>query len=151
LARKFEISIPKTLRRFKAAGGSIAYLESRFIRPDTYKQKPIKGQYLKANPYTMQQQMVREELGQDARWYGYEARPGQSDLKLAALERDAYTCQMCGKDVRREESEVDHIKPVKRYKRPVEANQLSNLWTLCVACHKWKTTEYDQRVESRVR
>lgn len=151
LARKFEISIPKTLRRFKAAGGSLAYQESRLVRADTYKQKPFKGQYLKANPYTMQKRIEREELGQDARWYGYEARPGQSDLKLAALERDAYTCQMCGKGVGREESEVDHIKAVKRYKRPVEANQLSNLWTLCVACHKWKTTEYDQRVESRVR
>ena len=37
-------------------------------------------------------------------------RPGQMDLKQAALERDGYQCRVCGSLVVSETSHIDHIK-----------------------------------------
>jgi 5-methylcytosine-specific restriction endonuclease McrA len=46
---------------------------------------------------------------------------------------------------------VDHIRPVRRFKQPVDANNPENLQTLCVeTCHKGKT-KFDRQMESRVR
>jgi 5-methylcytosine-specific restriction endonuclease McrA len=66
------------------------------------------------------------------------------------LERDQYTCQHCGLAMTTTTGEVDHIKPVRRFKRPIDANVLENLWTLCRPCHAAKTHQ-DRQVESRMR
>ncbi|WP_218043192.1 HNH endonuclease [Embleya hyalina] len=52
--------------------------------------------------------------------------------RTRALVRDRWTCQRCGA---RTELEVDHIVPVSRG----GTWDLSNLLTLCRACHRQKT------------
>lgn len=56
--------------------------------------------------------------------------------RLAVLERDNYTCQVCGSNSR---LEADHIKPHKFF--PELRLELSNGRTLCRDCHK-KTPTY---------
>jgi|SRR5665213_365261 len=56
--------------------------------------------------------------------------------KLQALDRDNYTCQICGLNDR-EVMEVDHIVP--KAKAPELFNSLENLMTLCANCHRRKT------------
>ena len=72
------------------------------------------------------------------------------DIRPFVIERDGNVCQMCEKEVSNHTAQVDHIKPVRRFKRPVDANRLENLWTLCIGCHKEKT-ETDRQMESRMR
>ena len=66
-------------------------------------------------------------------------RPGQMDLKQAALERDSYQCCDCGSMVVSETAHVDHIKPVHKFASFEQANTLDNVQTLCINCHKQKT------------
>lgn len=65
-------------------------------------------------------------------------------MREKAWERDNYECQICGRD----ESElstkpsVHHIKPIKEFENPEDANTLENLITVCTKHHKmiedWK-------------
>jgi 5-methylcytosine-specific restriction endonuclease McrA len=73
-----------------------------------------------------------------------------ADLRPLIIERDEYKCQVCGKAVTPNTCQVDHIRPVRRFKRPIEANVEWNLWTLCLDCHEAKTKS-DRQMESRVR
>jgi 5-methylcytosine-specific restriction endonuclease McrA len=73
-----------------------------------------------------------------------------ADLRPFILERDGCVCQRCGEPVTPSRAKIDHIRPVRRFKRPVDANTFDNLWTLCQPCHRRKT-ESDRHVESRVR
>jgi len=66
-------------------------------------------------------------------------RPGQMDIKQAALERDGHQCRGCGCLVVSETSHVDHIKPVHQIASFEQANTLDNVQTLCLYCHKQKT------------
>lgn len=55
-------------------------------------------------------------------------------LRLIALQRDKYECQMCKKNGKYHKAEcVHHIKEVKLF--PWLALTLSNLMSLCNACH----------------
>ncbi|MBM3145088.1 MAG: DEAD/DEAH box helicase [Chloroflexi bacterium] len=63
--------------------------------------------------------------------------------RQAALERDAYSCQVCGAIEGEISHHVHHKIPFKAFDIPREANRLENLITVCPACH--------QRVESAVR
>jgi 5-methylcytosine-specific restriction endonuclease McrA len=72
-----------------------------------------------------------------------------ADLRLLVIEYDNARCQMCGAVVDFETAQVDHIIPVRRFKRPIDANTLGNLWTLCVKCHAEKT-QLDRQMESRM-
>ncbi|MGL6196382.1 MAG: HNH endonuclease, partial [Thermoguttaceae bacterium] len=65
-------------------------------------------------------------------------RPGQSDLKLEALQRDGSQCRNCRSLVTSETSVVDHIIPVHKFASFREANTLENVQTLCLYCHKEK-------------
>ena len=65
-------------------------------------------------------------------------RPGQMDLKLAAIEKDGYQCRQCGSLVVAESSHLDHIKPVHQFASFKQANTLDNVQTLCINCHKQK-------------
>jgi 5-methylcytosine-specific restriction endonuclease McrA len=105
--------------------------------------------YLKPNPYTTQEKIEREELLDENPWSGFEDRPGWTDLKRQALERDNWTCRICKAVCTPTTCQVDHIVQYNRYKRPVDANRLENLWTLCIPCHKRKT-ESERQMESRV-
>jgi DEAD/DEAH box helicase domain-containing protein len=50
--------------------------------------------------------------------------------------RDGYRCQICGAPEQGRQHDVHHKLPFRRFATAREANQLSNLVTLCRACHR---------------
>jgi len=66
--------------------------------------------------------------------------PTQRDQARA---RDGYCCQSCGIAEQGQAHHVHHIVPFRTFASPQQANQLSNLVTLCPRCHR--------RAESAVR
>lgn len=60
--------------------------------------------------------------------------PRWKGVRLTAKRRDGWQCVQCGA---RGRLEVDHIIPVRD--APERAYDLTNLQTLCVACHSRKT------------
>lgn len=52
-----------------------------------------------------------------------------------ALERDQYTCQVCGKSGDRIPLHVHHRSPFRNFSSYLAANNLNNLVTLCASCH----------------
>jgi hypothetical protein len=150
LGRKFKITMPVVMQRF-SPDSSFATETYRLLQPAEFSALQYKQRFLKPNPYlTQDKKLEREELPNKTYWTGYEARPGMADLRPLILERDEYTCQLCGTKVSDSTAEVDHIRPVRRFKQPGNANVEWNLWTLCIPCHKEKT-KADRQVESRVR
>jgi 5-methylcytosine-specific restriction endonuclease McrA len=150
LGRKFKISMPVVMQRFKRdstfVSGSLCLL-----KPTEFPSLQYRQRFFKPNPYlTQEKKLEREELPNESYWTGYEARPGMADLRPLILERDEYICQLCGVKVTDPTAEIDHIRPVRRFKRPIDANVDWNLWTLCIPCHQEKT-KFDQQAESRVR
>ena len=70
-----------------------------------------------------------------------------NEQREAALERDNKTCQLCGdaqSNIREESGRglhVHHIKPRRLHKCAEEANELTNLVSVCGSCHRrleWK-------------
>ena len=67
-------------------------------------------------------------------------RPGTGDLKWAAITRDNFRCRNRGVQVSTKTSHADHTIPVKCFASVAQANELDNIQTLCLKCHKLKTT-----------
>ncbi|WP_435317807.1 HNH endonuclease [Haloarchaeobius sp. TZWSO28] len=59
-------------------------------------------------------------------------------VRALALERDAYTCQCCGKGVDDlgQNPDVHHIERVREFDDPSDAHELENVVTLCRPCHR---------------
>ena len=149
LAGKHRLSMPATLRRFRR-NGTLGTEKLSLLKHTSFPALRYLERFRKPNPYTTQAVVCREEQLDSNPWLGQEDRPGMADLRLLVMERDGYICQLCKKPVTASTCAVDHIRPVSHFKRPVDANFLGNLWTLCIACHKAKT-ERDRRRESRMR
>jgi len=150
LGRKFKITTPTVMQRF-CVYNTFVTQNQRLSRPTEFSTLQYKQRFLKPNPYlTHDKKLEREELPNETYWTGYEARPGMADLRPLIMERDEYICQLCGVNVTGNTGEIDHIRPVRRFKRPIDANTPENLWTVCKTCHREKT-EYDRQAESRVR
>jgi len=150
LCRKHGLSIPECLKRYNRPGSGLGVGEIRLISHRSYPSQTYRELFLKPNPYTTMTALEREDLPESESWTGIEERPGWLDIRLTVLERDGYRCQQCGDPVTSDTAQVDHIRGVRHFKRPVNANYPENLWTLCVPCHKEKT-ERDRQRESRVR
>jgi RNA-directed DNA polymerase len=149
LAGKYKLSMTQTLQRF-GQGPSLGTAELRLIRHSSFPARSYARRFFKPNPYTTQEVIKREELPESTPWTGYEDRPGMADLRPLVLRRDGDRCCLCGTPVTATTCQVDHVRPVHHFKRPVDANNLDNLWTLCIACHREKT-EMDRQRESRMR
>lgn len=76
-------------------------------------------------------------------------------LRQKVLERDQYTCQLCGykanekyADGESVKLEVDHILPLKQGGKTVE----ENLWTLCTRCNAGKKSllDYPETVKNKI-
>jgi len=149
IGRKYRFSMPIVLRRYYNGGliGTKEYKLARVGRDIRTKRYPKR--IIKPNPYTTQEVIQREDIPTGTYWTGYETRPGMRDLVPRVLERDNYTCQKCGISTAPKMAHVDHVRPVRRFKRPIDANTLANLQTLCINCHVIKT-KLDQQGESRV-
>jgi RNA-directed DNA polymerase len=153
LGGKFKLAMPEVMKRYYLSDGKNTFVTERgyrLILPSEFPSATYQKRFLKPNPYTTQEEVKREELLNDKYWTGYEDRPGMADLRPVVLERDGYRCQVCGKPIEPHIARIDHIKPVRRFKRPIDANRLDNLWALCDECHQWKT-EFDRQMESRMR
>jgi group II intron reverse transcriptase/maturase len=150
LGRKHQISMPEVMRRYRR-GNTLGTDICQLHNADNFPMLIWKRRFVKPNPYTTRVQVTREELPSETYWDGYEQnRRGMADMRPLILIRDGYICQLCDKPVKADTAEVDHIKPYRKFKRPVDANVPENLWTLCIPCHKEKTKS-DQQMESRVR
>lgn len=148
LAGKHKSSISAVCVRYRT-GNSFAVGELTLKLHDSFKAARYTEDYRKPNPYTSPTQIEREELLELCHWLGTEVRPGSADLRPVILARDQYRCQICRNPVTDATCQVDHIRPVRYYKRPSDANHPSNLWTLCTPCHTAKT-ESDRLRESRM-
>lgn len=149
LGRKFKMRTPAVLRRFYC-DDHFSIAGTRLILPSEYSSQSYRERFFKANPYTTHKVTIqRETLYGLSEWSGYETRPGATDLRQEIIRRDSSRCQLCDKSVTADAARVDHIKPVRRFKRPVDANDPRNLWTLCHECHCWKT-QSDRQMESRM-
>ncbi len=62
--------------------------------------------------------------------------PTWAGQRRAARARDGYRCQMCGLPEQGREHDVHHKIPFRTFASPEQANQLSNLVTLCRSCHR---------------
>jgi RNA-directed DNA polymerase len=150
LGRKFKINIPTVMQRF-LRDKTFASEKDRLLKPIEFPSRQYQQRFFKPNPYlTQEKKLERESFPTKTFWTGYEARPGMADLRPLIMERDEYHCQRCGLAVMPNTCEVDHIRPVRGFKRPIDANVEWNLWTLCIPCHREKT-KIDRQAESRVR
>lgn len=81
---------------------------------------------------------LRDDPKRNHLWKGgYEPYYGPNWREQArqARERDGQCCQSCGKYPRKHSLEVHHIVPFRDFPSWREANDLSNLVTLCKSCH----------------
>jgi DEAD/DEAH box helicase domain-containing protein len=62
--------------------------------------------------------------------------PDWPKQRNAARSRDGFTCQLCGRPESRQQHHVHHKIPFRQFTNYRQANQLSNLVTLCPACHR---------------
>jgi group II intron reverse transcriptase/maturase len=114
------VSSGRTIARFSDTKRSLDYR-----RPSEY--EPGKGIYLEDNEWEADFRRLDRN------------RPGQMDLKQAALERDGYRCRECGCSVVTGSSQLDHIEPVHQFASFKQAHTLDNVQILCTICHKRKT------------
>jgi RNA-directed DNA polymerase len=155
LCKKHKTTMPTCLKRFYQKGNSLGIGQLRLVKHSDFPSLTYAKRIFKPNPYTTltaleREALPREELPESSFWTGAEERPGWSDIRLAALKRDGYRCRLCQALLTSGTAQVDHIRPVRRFKRPVNANFLENTQTFCTACHD-KKTALDRQAESRVR
>jgi group II intron reverse transcriptase/maturase len=151
LGRKFKMRrMSRVMKRF-SQDNTFVHGKYCLLKPIEFKSLQYRERFFKPNPYLVQKRtLTREKLPVESYWTGYEARAGMADLRPLIRERDEYICRLCGSKVTSATSEVDHIRPVRRFKRPIDANDPENLWTLCIPCHDRKT-KIDRKGESQVR
>lgn len=72
-------------------------------------------------------------------WKGGAAKYGRSwnSVRQQALERDGFSCQICGKhqDELDRQPDVHHIQPVREFDDYNQAHTVENLISLCRSCH----------------
>ena len=66
--------------------------------------------------------------------------PGGRKLRDQVRARDGYRCQVCGLPESGKSHDVHHKIPFRLFASPEQANQLSNLVTLCPVCHRQAET-----------
>lgn len=144
LGTKFKIQMPRVMRRFRQrvdgtmtlGTDSIALWRLSSLDFGVLRKRTLVNPYLDAR-----QQLDREELlSVKHHWSGIERRPGIEDLRLLVFRRDHWSCRHCNRTVNEATGRLDHIRPVRRFKRPEDAHCTFNLQLLCIPCHDRKTT-----------
>lgn len=139
LCRKYDITTAQCIQRYAAgrAGlriGDACALKSAQDVSSTWKQMAPK-------PYNPGTGCYLDDVDWEVEVRRYEnrQRPGRMDFKAWVLFRDGHRCRKCGVRVTWENSEADHIKPVRSFASYTQATHLFNLQTLCLKCHKEKS------------
>ena len=158
LSRKYQVSIPTTLRQYKAES-TLQVKSVKLIMPNEYKAKKRLVR-LWHNPYTNlekvneeKDRIKREKLfTYDRVWMGNESsRPGWADVREEVIQLKGTTCYVCGTELHPSEVEVDHAtKPRAMFKDTQEADRMKHLQPVCTSCHRAQT-KVDLKVLSRVR
>lgn len=80
---------------------------------------------------------IVSQLKEDFSWYEEPNNYGKEweEIRQRVLKRDQYQCQGCEK-TDHQRLEIHHKVPFKRFKDKYQANDLSNLITLCPSCHR---------------
>ena len=135
---KEDISTAQCLRRYgirNAIGVHEACTMARFqqTEPTFYQSTP--------EPYQPggSQPCLEDDEGEVTFYLPDRRRPDSGDLKWKALVRDGFHCRGCAVTVSAATSHADHIQPVNRFANLAMANDLDNIQTLCLRCHKLKT------------
>ena len=143
ICRKEDISAAKCLRRYRQ-GNTIGVHPNCTLAKfqDTAMTYYVKG------PQSYQpgssHHETDTELEADFR-ISERRRLGGADLKWQALVRDGFYCRGCAVTVSAKTSHADHIRPVNSFASLDMANELDNIQTLCLRCHRLKM-ERERRV-----
>jgi DEAD/DEAH box helicase domain-containing protein len=89
------------------------------------------GYWLSLNDETVERLREMGLWRNDANDYGAQWR----EIRERVRERDGYRCQMCGVKEETSPHHVHHKIPFRQFANAHQANQLSNLITLCPSCH----------------
>jgi len=108
-----------------------------FIRQELHRRGvPVRSRYLSDR---LEHYEVKTET--------YDYGDNWEEQRQKALERDSHTCQGCGDTSAT--MHVHHIKPLRTFETPEDANVLSNLVTYCPPCHrKWELIPVRPTAES---
>jgi group II intron reverse transcriptase/maturase len=153
LGRKYKISAPEVMTRYKRENGPTMTLGTKtatLVLPNAYKARKLLARSWH-NPYTAPEAIIREKVFWYANlWLGNENRRGWGDLREAVILLKGTTCYVCETTLHPSEVEVDHVIPRGRFKEPREADRMKHLQPLCTSCHRAKTKS-DLKVLSRMR
>jgi group II intron reverse transcriptase/maturase len=88
------------------------------------------------NPYLDGEGLEREELFESDPWLANaEDYEEWKDSRWKTLERDDWTCQKCGREIKGSSAHVHHKKPRRAYSDITRADREDNLISLCEKCH----------------
>ncbi len=91
------------------------------------------GYWLTLSEQTIENLRAAGAWTSDPNEYG----PGWNRLREAVRRRDGYRCQVCGTpEISGRQHDVHHKLPFRSLPSAEEANRMSNLITLCPACHR---------------
>jgi RNA-directed DNA polymerase len=137
VCRKEDISTARCLRKY-LFGNTIGVHETcALVR---FQETAASYYYSSPEPYQPGCDRYLEDDEWEAAFVLYDrSRPGVGDLKWKALVRDGFHCRGCAVVVTSTTSHADHIVPVNRFANLAMANNLDNIQTLCLRCHKLKT------------
>jgi len=149
LGRKFQISMPVVMHRFRE-GSTFRTKRRTLVLPTDIKTQKLRVRSWH-NPYTATERITRElPFKYEEFWNGNETRHGWIDLRDEVILLKGTTCSMCGTTLHPSEAEIDHIVPRKKFKDVRAADHMDNQQVLCTLCHRAKTKK-DQEVLSRMR
>jgi len=138
ICRKEDISTAKCLRKYSRRTTLGVHEDCTLAR---FQDTVTTYYYSSPEPY---QPGCHQPYPEDDEWevaFGLSdrQRPGSGDLKWQALIRDGFYCRGCAVVVSAKTSHADHIRPVNSFASLEQANDLDNIQTLCLRCHRLKT------------
>jgi RNA-directed DNA polymerase len=138
ICRKEDISTAKCLRKYRREGTIGVHNDCMLAR---FQDTGATYYYPSPEPYQpgSHQPYLDDDEWEAAFVYHDRTRPGCGDLKWKALVRDGFYCRACAVVVTSKTSHADHIVPVNRFANLEMANDLDNIQTLCLRCHRLKT------------
>jgi hypothetical protein len=139
LCRRYDISAAQCIRKY-GRGDNLSIGDSYMLK--RAQDVRMSWKQTSPTPYEPGTGCYLDDVDWEAevRQYENRQRPGRMDFKAMTLFRDGYRCRQCGTRVTYETSEADHIQPVSSFASYAQATHLMNLQTLCLECHKRKTS-----------